>query len=389
VNRSGVNFRLEPQDEGERSGRAIRFGLANIKNVGEGVVEGIIEARESGGPFADADDFFARVNHRHLNKRALESMTKAGAFDSLCSRNGLLTGLDRAIATAQRSQRQREAGQGSLFDMLGEEERPSLGVLRPSTGSGPALDDEETPQSQRLAWEKELLGVYVSEHPFQRAAKELEPHLTCRLAEVSPEMANRNVVLGGTIIGIRSLSTRAGRPFLAVTIEDETAGSQEIAVWPDVYEQTREMWEMGAPVVAAVRVRMRDDRLQLGVQKAVAYVEGDFDPSALAVPRRNGNGGNGARNREQGTGQLGPAPDNGPQPLRIVLEETDDNEGDHERLRSLVNALQEYAGEGLVQLSIRQRDGEQVEMELPRVRYCPELTQRLGDIVGPWGTVAG
>ena len=70
-----------------------------------------------------------------------------------------------------------------------------------------------------------------------------------------------------------------------------------------------------------------------------------------------------------------------------MLEETDDHEGDEERLRSLVNALQEYAGEGLVQLSIRQRDGEEVAMELPRARYCPELEQRLGEIVGPWGTV--
>ena len=73
--------------------------------------------------------------------------------------------------------------------------------------------------------------------------------------------------------------------------------------------------------------------------------------------------------------------------MRIVLEETDDHEGDQERLRSLVNALQEYAGEGLVQLSIRQRDGEEVQMELPRARYCPELERALSDIVGPWGTV--
>ncbi|MBF8286598.1 MAG: polymerase alpha subunit, partial [Dehalococcoidia bacterium] len=142
VNRSGVNFQLEPQadPDGQAGRRAIRFGLANIKNVGEGVVEGIIEARTDGKPFASVEDFFARVNHRHLNKRALESMVKAGAFDSLCAsaRGGLLASLDRAIALAQRTQRQREAGQGSLFDLMGEEAKPSLGELR--------LDDADTPQ---------------------------------------------------------------------------------------------------------------------------------------------------------------------------------------------------------------------------------------------------
>ena len=137
VNRSGVNFQLEPQ--ARRAQRAIRFGLANIKNVGEGVVEGIIEAREDGSRSPRVEDFFARVNHRHLNKRALESMVKAGAFDSLCgARGGLLASLDRAIALAQRTQRQREAGQGSLFDLMGEEAKPSLAGRCARTKAGDA-----------------------------------------------------------------------------------------------------------------------------------------------------------------------------------------------------------------------------------------------------------
>jgi DNA polymerase III alpha subunit len=204
---------------------------------------------------------------------------------------------------------------------------------------------------------------------------------------VSADLAGRDVVLGGVVVATRSLTTRDGRPFLAATIEDETGASREITVWPDTYEGTRDMWQVGTPVVATVRVRTRDERLQLGVQKAAAYVEGEFDPSALAVPRGNGNRTR-TRNHEQGTEpNAATAPDNGPGRLRIVLEETNDHEEDEERLRSLVNALREYEGEGAVHLSIRQRDGEQVEMELPRARYCPELEQRLGEIVGPWGTV--
>ena len=255
----------------------------------------------------------------------------------------------------------------------------------------------EARQSQRLAWEKELLGIYVSEHPFAGPAKALSPHLSCRLAEVTAETSARNLVLGGIVVGTRNLSTRDGRAFLAATIEDETGGSLEVTVWPETYEQTRQMWELGTAIVATVRVRSRDadgdprsarsDRLQVGVQKAVTYVEGQFDPASIAVPRGNGRA-NGPRNRGQGTSP-NPAPTttDGPSTLRIVLEETDDHEGDEERLRSLVNALQEYAGEESVQLSIRQRDGDQVEMELPRARYCPELERALSDIMGPWGTV--
>jgi DNA polymerase-3 subunit alpha len=372
VNHSAVNFRLERLEDG-RNG--IRFGLANVKNVGEGVVEGIIEARGSGEPFASVDDFFARVNHRHLNKRALESMIKAGAFDSLGGRSALLENLDRAIAMAQQTQRQREAGQGSLFDLMGEEERPSVVVA-------PAAGEDDTPQSQRLAWERELLGVYVSEHPFAAVARAIEPHLSCRLAEVSSELSNRTVILGGVVIATRTVYTRDGRPFMAATLEDETGGALEVTVWPDTFEQTQGLWETGTTVVAAVRVKSRDsepgrDRLQLSVQRAVAYVEGEFDPSLLAASNGNGNG----RSRSPAE------PPPGPPRLRIVLEETDDHDGDQERLRSLVQALLDYAGEGVVQLSIRQRDGEQVEMELPRARHCPELQHALSEIVGPWGSV--
>ncbi|MEX0800935.1 MAG: DNA polymerase III subunit alpha [Dehalococcoidia bacterium] len=398
VNRSGVNFSLEATGDpdgqapdGQAARRAIRFGLANIKNVGEGVVEGIIEARGAGGPFATVDDFFTRVHHSNLNKRALESMAKAGAFDSLCERASLLAGLDRAIAQAQQSQRQREAGQGSLFDMLGEEDRPAMSGMT-------FADVPEASQPERLAWEKELLGVYVSEHPFARVAKALGPHLTCRLAQVSAEMDGKSLVLGGVVIGTRLLSTRDGRAFLAATLEDETGGTLELTVWPEVYESTRDMWEAGAQIVASVRVKNRDgdprsDRLSVGVQKAVAYVEGEFDPSAL---RSNGNGrrngssnGNGAaaNGSVEPNGAARPAP--GPSSLRIVLDETDDHEGDEERLRSLVSALRQYEGDGVVQLHIRQRGGDEVELELPRARHCAELERALSDIVGPWGSVGG
>jgi DNA polymerase-3 subunit alpha len=379
VNRSAANFALEKQADAE----AIRFGLASVKNVGEGVSEGIIETRTSGGPFASIEQFFERVDVRHLNKRALESLVKAGAFDTLAERASLLASLDRLIAYAQREQKQRESGQTSLFALMGDE---GASIQGPQLETAP-----EATQQQKLTWEKELLGIYLSEHPFARVAEELRGVLTCGLVEVNADFHNRELLIGGVVSGLRSLSTRDGRQFLAAEIEDMTGGL-EVTVWPETWEQTRDLWQHGNIVIVNVRVKERDDRLQLSVQKASLYGDPAFDLNALLAVnggsngngyRRSGNGG--ARSKDMPP--PAPSASNDASALRIILEETDDEDGDHERLRALVNAIGDYSGEAEVRLSIRQRDGEEIEMTLPPVRYCPELTQTLDNIIGPWGTV--
>ncbi len=378
VTESGVNFGLGARADGTR---AIRFGLANVKNVGVAMAQGVVEAREAGGPFAGIEDFFERVSVRHLNKRALESLFKVGALDQFGERGALLASLDRLIAYGQRAQRQRESGQTSLFDLPGAQGQAGLGGLQLEAA-------RETPQQEKLTWEKELLGIYLSEHPFARAAAELRPHLSCGLVDVRAELTGRELLLGGIVTGTRSLTTRDGRLFLSAEIEDLT-GSLEVTVWPETYEETRELWQPNSLVVVGARVRSRGDRLQISVQKAVLYGEGQFDPSALVAS----NGSNGSRRYDVGPaageneGSVAPPVAERGGPMRILLEETDDAEEDQERLRALVNALREYSGEGEVRLAIRQRDGEEVELELPRARYCAELSQRLGEIVGDWGMV--
>lgn len=383
INHSAANFALEALADGRQ---AIRFGLASVKNVGEGMAQAIVQEREAHGPYRRIHDLFERVDARHLNKRVLESLVKAGAFDSLLAmedgaygRAALLASLDRLIAHGQRLQKQRESGQASLFDLMGAAQ---------SAVEGPRLESvREVSQQQKLAWEKELLGVYLSEHPFAGPYRQLRPYLTCDIVNVSAEHAGRGIIIAGIVTGARTLATRDGRPFLAAEIEDHT-GSLEVTVWPEQYEQTREIWQTGNVVVANVRIKARDDRLQISVQKAMHYQEGPFDPSplqgasSLGIPPANGNGHGNGRSRTSAA-----HPGAGAATLRIVLEETDDPEGDHERLRALLEAVREFAGESEARLSIRQRDGEEVEMELPRVRYCPELAQRLDDIVGPWGAV--
>ncbi|HSP55513.1 MAG TPA: OB-fold nucleic acid binding domain-containing protein, partial [Dehalococcoidia bacterium] len=215
------------------------------------------------------------------------------------------------------------------------------------------------------------------------------------IIELTAEMSGRDVVIGGVVQEARLRATRDGRTFLAAEIEDHT-GSVEVTVWPETYEGTKELWDIGNIVVVSARVKQRDDeRLSISVNRVVLYGDEAFEPSALVVePPAGGNGGGFRRNPGRGNGNgngnggktAGPKTPGGPL-LRIVLEETDDPEGDHERLRALVNTLREYGGEAGVRLSIKQRDGEEVEMELPSARQCPELTAQLSQIVGPWGFV--
>jgi DNA polymerase-3 subunit alpha len=349
--------------------------LANIKNVGAGIVEGIIAARDEGGPFASIEDFCQRVSFRQLNKRALECMIKAGALDGLGNRGTLLANLDRLMNLAQSAQKLKESGQATLFDIF-QETAPSLTL---------ALQEAEVPRSEQLAWEKELLGVYVSEHPFTRAAAALGPRVTAMCSEVSEEMNGREMIIAGSVTHIRQILTRAGRPFLAVEMEDLT-GAVEVTVWPDVYDQTRDLWVEGAILLLTVRVRTRNDRLQVSVQNVVAYEEGsEPDPE----PVGGFNGPIEAPRPVRVSHNPAPRPkSNGPREMRITLHETEDTDSDHERLRAVMSAIQEFEGDDHVRLTIRQQDGDEVDLELPRARACDELGQRLSGALGDAGTVA-
>jgi DNA polymerase-3 subunit alpha len=267
--------------------------------------------------------------------------------------------------------------------MMGGEEAAGLqqAVLDPAP---PATKE------QKLGWEKELLGIYLSEHPFARAAETLGSVLTASIVELNAEMAGRDAVIGGLVTNTRALTTKAGRAFIAAEIEDLT-GSIEITVWPETYEATRDLWSKGSIVVATVRLRENNDRLQAAVQKVVPWTEEGIDPEKL-VPdpapergyRRNGNGnGNGNGKISDGSPKSPPVQ----QRLKIVMNETDDMSSDEDRLNAVVSALAKYTGGDPVRLAIKQLNGDEVVMELPGARRCPELTQELGQIIGPLGGV--
>ncbi|CAA9275110.1 MAG: DNA polymerase III alpha subunit [uncultured Chloroflexi bacterium] len=281
VNRSGLGFTLEEHAtnsvRGElvephpstSSGRtealqvvhrtmAIRFGLAGVKNVGHGAIEMLLKARDEDGPFTDLGDFCRRVDLRQLNKRALESLVKAGAMDMFGERAALLAGMDSAMAQAQQDQRARQNGQTSLFDLFGEQ------------GADEALgapvftlpDVPEADRRQKLSWEKEMIGLYISEHPLQAVARPLAARVTCPISELTEDMAGQTVTIGGFISSMRLIPTKKGDLMAAVELED-LGGSTEVVVFPRTLQNNRDLIKEDAILLVKGKVDTRDDRPKL------------------------------------------------------------------------------------------------------------------------------
>jgi DNA polymerase-3 subunit alpha len=268
VQKSAALFAVETDADGTS---AIRFGLAAIKNVGEGAIEAIVAAREGRsatsddvGSFTNLDDLCRRVDLHAVNKRVVESLIKAGAMASLGSPGVLLNRLDTALEAGQRHQRDVAAGQGTLFDLFAMPAEP-VGPI--GLAVGPAVDgagagDDDVPRRERLRWEKELLGLYLSEHPLGEIESVLPEYVTAYVGDLAEESDQAKVTLGGIIAGSRRIITRAGSTMLVAVLEDLT-GSTEVVVFPKVFADTANAWTDDAFVLVAGRVDHRDEGSQL------------------------------------------------------------------------------------------------------------------------------
>ena len=205
----------------------IRFGMAAIKNVGEGAVEVIVAARAD-GPFTSLYDFCERVNLHSVNKRVVESLIKSGSFDSLDARRAALTAvLDRAMESGQSRQRDREQGQASLFGGQEDSDVPAHQAIR---------DVPEWSESERLGFEKESLGFFITGHPLDRYAEELRQWATHTTASLADLAEGGDVSIGGIIGGMRLIKTRKGDRMASFVLED-TEGSVEALVFPKTYRE--------------------------------------------------------------------------------------------------------------------------------------------------------
>jgi DNA polymerase-3 subunit alpha len=303
VQRSFATFTVETDASG--APEAIRFGMAAIKNVGEGAVEAIVAVRDGGeepGPFRSLDDFCRRVDLHTINRRVVESLVKSNAMSSLGTAGALLEALDAALENGSRHQRDVAAGQSTLFDLF----------ALPAESSGTAFLDggEEIPRRERLRWEKELIGLYLSEHPLGDIADQLPEYVTAYTGELAEEDDQAKVTIGGIILSSRRVITRAGSTMLVATLED-LQGSVEVVVFPRVFEETGPSWVDDSVVLVTGRIDRRDETPQILCEAVhqwddavrmgpVAY--GAERDRLLAPRRRFGQNGNGERAQGGGGG---------------------------------------------------------------------------------------
>jgi DNA polymerase-3 subunit alpha len=244
VNKSEMGFTVEQG--------GVRFGLLAIKGLGEGPLGEIIRARKAGGLFKSLADFCTRVDPRFVGKSAIETLIKAGAMDSLgdSKRHVLLASVERAM---QFGKSEREARERGILSLFGEIEEVSSALEF-------ALNEhaEEIPRKQLLAWEKELIGVYVSKHPLAYLIDVLKERVTHNTAQITEELDRQKVTLGGMITEARRITTKKGDTMCVVKLED-MYGSVSVTVFPRAYEQTAELWVEDTVVIVRGEVQVRRD----------------------------------------------------------------------------------------------------------------------------------
>src|SRR5436309_2375558 len=242
INRSRADFSI--------SDARIQFGLAAIKNVGQHAVESIVAMREADGPFKSLEDLCERTSAiQDVNRRVLEALVQSGACDSLGERARLLAVLDHAVSRAERARRDRESGQTSLLDMVGSPEAEA-------DDYGLTIDVAPMAGEEKLRLEKELLGLYLSDHPLRRISAELAKLSDTQAVEVTSALQDTEVRVAGLVREVRRVVTRKGQIMAYATLEDLT-GTVDIVLFPRVFEQTRLLFEPDKVLVVLGKVDAR------------------------------------------------------------------------------------------------------------------------------------
>jgi len=245
INESLKNFTVVPDKN------QIRFGLLAIKNVGVNIIDAVVEERKTNGKFTSISDFIHRVKSKDLNKKSMEALIKAGAFDEFEERNKLLQNLEKMLEIARENNKNGNSKQIGLFASSGVKINTEI-KLEPAT---PASNFE------KLGWEKELLGLYVSSHPLN-SFKKLFASRTTPLIKVDASMVDKKLVFGGLISSVKKIITKNGKPMLFIKLEDLTAKA-EVVIFPNLLERNPKALEENKIVFVAGRVDDRNGEIKI------------------------------------------------------------------------------------------------------------------------------
>ena len=233
--------------------RSIRFGMLAIKNVGHGAIESVIRARGDGGPFASLEDLCGRIDLRLVNRKVLESLIKAGAFDSIGTvRAQMFTDLDRILDSASKMQRERSRGQLSFFD-----QGSASGVFK--SPAPESFQIKEWPEHQLLAFEKDMLGFYVSGHPLARYAGQLSRFTSTSIGNLASLKDEEEVKIVGLIAKIKHTLTRAKQEKMAILKVEDLEGTVEILVFPQAFQKISRFIQPSTVVLVKGRLNLKED----------------------------------------------------------------------------------------------------------------------------------
>ncbi len=328
VNESYVEFAVVPER------KEIRFGMAAVKGVGVGVVEEILRARED-GKFQSVEDFAKRVSTKRVNKKAWDSLIKTGAFDAMADRSDLLFNLETIQGFASKIQKEALSGQTDLFGGMAD-----VASIQP-TVTMTAAPVKHT-DKERLTWERELLGLYISAHPLDNYDHYFQEQ-TVPIVEMTQDIDNKALTIGGLVSAVRTIVTKSGTKMAFVKLEDKT-GEAEVIVFPNLFEQVgaRLVQDEVIRVSGKVSARDRDGNLTTDV-KLIADEIQPVDDEELRSYESNGrkmvkpkggklvavrkkpdrskwNGGNGGGGQQASSPSPAPRESSGPPPQAEVLK---------------------------------------------------------------------
>jgi DNA polymerase-3 subunit alpha len=322
---------------------SIRYGLAAIKNVGEAAMVAAIAEREKHGAFKSLDDFCGRIDSRKISRKAIECLIKCGAFDfAKTERSRMFAEVESAMASAASAHRDKAAGQSSLFGDMAE-------VAKPVTARRGGPPVAPWPLSEKLAYEKELLGFYVTGHPLDEYRGELEKSKYTPIARLAEQENKTTVTIAGQLAVVEKKFTKKdGKPFAVVVLEDLT-DQLEVMVWNDAYTKAQRHLEAGKVVAITGRLDIRDEGPRVTADKV--------EPLAKAA---------GKETKEK--------------PLILTLRREKATLQDLERIRDLIR---EHPGRRRVEFRLNAQDGTPLRL-IPADEFSIDATSEVQAQLAEW-----
>ena len=392
INKSESVFAIEVQDDGRS---AVRFGLSTIKNVGSQAVEPILESRSKVGAFKSIENMCRDADLSGINRKALESMIKAGVLDDFGERGAVLTAMDRIVSLAQSESQLRDSNQSTMFDLFGKSVPTPLVNID--------LNGESVTDGQLEEWETELLGVALTESEWQKVlAQHANPDSVTSRRQIVAEMDGDKIKLFGQVASVMERKTREGKPYVIATLSLQGGGEVDVFVWEEIRGRTGDLWQERKLVEVSGKVRVKGDRISINCTDAfkinsvvVSVPTVEIDGSSgervqsVTESKMNGKTGSyGGPDHDSSVDTPGLPQTESVKCLNVRLQETGQPDVDLQLLEDIRNLMLENQGRDEVNWEIA-TNGSIVQMEWSIIRVSTiALEASLRQMVGVAGQIS-